>query len=408
MGFDVLLMHGAKPPTLRVVAALLPSETGVMRAVQTAEITRRRNELVRRVGQADDAAGVFAAASARLRRLVPFDAAVWMSTDPDTGLPTGPTRVDNLDPLTPEQCSEHWRREFIVEDVNRFAELTLADRPAAGLRVTVGDPARSSRFRRFLRPLGFDDELRAVLRAGDAPWGTLTMWRRDGRPAFDERDTEIISSLSSPIGEALRVRARPGDEPGGLLRYERPGMLIFDTAGELVSVDDQARAWLAELGPDPGVPTDLGLELPVWLLITMSRAAAVGDGVGDGTARARVRLARGSWLVCHASCLQGADGGFGNTVVVIEPANAAEIAPIIVEAYDLTEREQQITRLIARGFATSDIATELFLSAHTVRDHVKSIFQKVEVSSRGELVAKLYADHYEPLHLRHTRTTEAS
>lgn len=112
--------------------------------------------------------------------------------------------------------------------------------------------------------------------------------------------------------------------------------------------------------------------------------------------------------MCHGSCLQGADGGFGNTVVVIEPANAAEIAPIIVEAYDLSEREQQITRLIARGFATSDIATELFLSAHTVRDHVKSIFQKVEVSSRGELVAKLYADHYEPLHLRHTRTTEAS
>ena len=39
-------------------------------------------------------------------------------------------------------------------------------------------------------------------------------------------------------------------------------------------------------------------------------------------------------------------------------------------------------------------------SAHTVRDHVKAIFAKVGVSSRGELVARLFADHYEPAHLQ--------
>ena len=88
--------------------------------------------------------------------------------------------------------------------------------------------------------------------------------------------------------------------------------------------------------------------------------------------------------------------------MVIEPAKAAEMAPIIVQAYDLTDREQQITRLIARGAGTAAIADELFLSAHTVRDHVKAIFHKVGVTSRGELVAKLFAEHYEPAHLRDT------
>ena len=54
--------------------------------------------------------------------------------------------------------------------------------------------------------------------------------------------------------------------------------------------------------------------------------------------------------------------------------------------------------LVARGYGTAEIAAALHLSAHTVRDHVKTIFDKVGVSSRGELVAKLFAEHYAPVH----------
>jgi DNA-binding NarL/FixJ family response regulator len=104
--------------------------------------------------------------------------------------------------------------------------------------------------------------------------------------------------------------------------------------------------------------------------------------------------------VCHASLLCDADDVLTGVAVVIEPASAAEVAPIIVQAYDLTDREQQITSLIARGAGTADIAEELCLSAHTVRDHVKAIFAKVGVNSRGELVARLFADHYESVHLQ--------
>ena len=83
---------------------------------------------------------------------------------------------------------------------------------------------------------------------------------------------------------------------------------------------------------------------------------------------------------------------------MIEPAKASEVAPIITEAYDLSPRERQITQLIARGAGTADIAAGLHLSAHTVRDYVKAIFEKVGVSSRGELVARLFAEHYAPIH----------
>ncbi len=174
--------------------------------------------------------------------------------------------------------------------------------------------------------------------------------------------------------------------------------MLFDRSGALVSANQEAGAWLSELPSDVGIPSDLGVNVPLWMYGVVFRARAVASGRGDGTARARLRTTRGTWLVCHASCLGDVHGPFGDTAVVIEPAKATEIAPIIVQAYDLTDREKQITRLIATGAGTADIAEELFLSTHTVRDYVKAIFQKVGVSSRGELVAKLFAEYYEPVH----------
>jgi DNA-binding NarL/FixJ family response regulator len=85
--------------------------------------------------------------------------------------------------------------------------------------------------------------------------------------------------------------------------------------------------------------------------------------------------------------------------VVIEPARPSAVAPIVAEAYDLSPREQEIIRLIARGVGTPGIADDLHVSRHTVRDHLKAIFAKVGVSSRGELVARLFAEFYEPTHL---------
>jgi DNA-binding CsgD family transcriptional regulator len=373
---------------------------GVVPVTMPSELRRRRDELVLRAQRADDPAAVFAEASTRLRRLVPFDAAVWLATDPGTGLPTAPTFTDDLElDHELEQCSTLWRREFLVADVNLYRDIARAEVPAAALRATVADPRQSARFREFLDPLGFADELRAVLRVGDSPWAAINLFRRRGQAPFTEAETALVASLSAPLGEALRVRARPADALGVPAGDDRPGLLVFDRDGGLRSANQEARAWLAELPQNQDLPSDLGVGVPIWLLGAVFRALAGGEG-GDGTARSRVRTRRGTWLVCHASLLRDADDVITGVAVVVEPATAAEIAPIVVQAYDLTDREQQITSLIARGAGTADIADELFLSPHTVRDHVKAIFAKVGVSSRGELVARLFAEHYEAVHLQ--------
>jgi DNA-binding NarL/FixJ family response regulator len=81
---------------------------------------------------------------------------------------------------------------------------------------------------------------------------------------------------------------------------------------------------------------------------------------------------------------------------VLEAARPPEMAPLIADAYGLTARERLVTELVARGLSTNDIAGELHLSAYTVQDHLKSIFEKSGTGSRGDLVARLFIDHYAP------------
>ncbi|WUK77208.1 helix-turn-helix transcriptional regulator [Kribbella sp. NBC_00359] len=61
---------------------------------------------------------------------------------------------------------------------------------------------------------------------------------------------------------------------------------------------------------------------------------------------------------------------------------------MIVE--DLSERELDVLRLLAQLRTTSEIAAELFISANTVKSHVRNILRKLSVSSRNEAVRRAW------------------
>nr|WP_279538812.1 MULTISPECIES: helix-turn-helix transcriptional regulator [Allobranchiibius] len=58
-------------------------------------------------------------------------------------------------------------------------------------------------------------------------------------------------------------------------------------------------------------------------------------------------------------------------------------------ARGLSRREQDVAAMVLQGAATSAIAAALHLSPHTVQDHLKSIFAKLGVNSRREMVSSL-------------------
>jgi DNA-binding CsgD family transcriptional regulator len=82
--------------------------------------------------------------------------------------------------------------------------------------------------------------------------------------------------------------------------------------------------------------------------------------------------------------------------VIVEPAQPARITPLLMSAYGLTEREQELTQLVLQGCSTTEIAERLVISTFTVQQHLKSVFDKTGVRSRRDLVSKVFGRHYEP------------
>jgi DNA-binding CsgD family transcriptional regulator len=149
--------------------------------------------------------------------------------------------------------------------------------------------------------------------------------------------------------------------------------------------------WLAEL---PGGDWDSGRLPPA--VLSVAGQARRGDGV-DGSAGAgfaRVQSRTGRWVVLHGVNLVSDDTR--RVAVIVEPAHPARIIPLLMAAYELTEREQDVTRCVLQGQSTAGIATHLGIATHTVQDHLKHVFAKTGVHSRRDLVGTVFFTYYEP------------
>jgi DNA-binding CsgD family transcriptional regulator len=327
-----------------------------------------------------------------LRAAMAVDGLFMAATDPDTLLGLGAGVVHGLPPTV---CAPFWEYEFEVPDFNKFSDLARGPRQVADLHAaTGGRPARSARWRALRTQMDADAELRATFTAGGRGWGLLHLNRAGTARGFADEEVAFVEAIAPIVGRALRVSliSHPGRSAAG----RGPGMAILDAANRVVSATAEAAAWFEELESvyrlhDPV----LGLDVPSEITVAAQRARACAAGdVAAAATRTRARTSTGVWLLIHASCLGNADGTAADVAVVIEPAKASEVAPLIVEAYELTPREVEVTRALARGLATNEIAGALHLSRYTVQDHLKSVYEKTGVSSRGELVAKMFADHY--------------
>ncbi len=179
------------------------------------------------------------------------------------------------------------------------------------------------------------------------------------------------------------------------------GAGVIEIVGEAPDVDT-AVAVIASTGPavvllDVHLPGGGGVEVmrrhptpeAKYLALSVSDAAEDVIGTIRGGARGYVtKTITGPELVDAIRRVAEGDAVFSPRLagfVLDAFAGSIEVSAVDEDLDRLTDREREVMRLIARGYAYKEVAKELFISVKTVETHMSSVLRKLQLSSRHEL-----------------------
>jgi DNA-binding CsgD family transcriptional regulator len=338
-------------------------------------------ERLERLGEsAADCESIRREAMADLQHVVGFDRWCWPLADPETLLPNSGIAEHDFGRGVPRML------ELEYSGDNFAAKHVVARRAnsAGGLSLeTGGDLARSARWDEVMRPVGIGDIATAACRDALGCWGWIETYRDSDDPPFEEQDLDLLDKVATSLGPALRRSAM--DTPAGAtLEPGPPGVVVLDCDLRPVSWTQGARAWIDALPSASLFARWSMLPSVVYPAATLARS-----GSERTRARALVHAVDGRWVMIEAACLEGERDG--EIAVSLRSATPTETFSLLCRAYALSRRERELVALLVGGLDTRAVALRLFISPHTVQDHLKSVFGKVGIHSRRELLAKLGA-----------------
>lgn len=249
---------------------------------------------------------------------------------------------------------------------------------------------KSDHYNLILRHMGYHETRHLFVREGERALGVLASWRGPKEPPFSEADERALLRLQPFIAHALTA-AKTLDAP--LVDSGESELIVASGEGRLIYLSRQARRLLT-LAAHPHIGAgSTGPELAALpAAVVQICRNLVGIFVGEDSAGPPVYHHRNIW------------GGFTFRAYRLDPADAsASLVGVIIEHQEplpvrltreigklpLTARQAEVCLLMASGLSYSEIAERLDISPHTAVAHSRWIYDKLEVSSRTELVDKL-------------------
>ena len=343
------------------------------------ERTRCRERLERLSESSLDCESLRREAIAELRRVIGFDRWCWPLADPQSLLPGSGLAEHDFGPAVPRSLE----LEYSSDDFASKRVLALGPRSAGSLGVeTGGDLARSPRWDQVMRPVGIGDVAAVACRDAFGCWGWIEAYRDCADQPFEAHDLDLLAGVGPSMAYALRRTMFAHD--GAVAKPVPPAVVVLDSNLQLVSWTAGAHSWIDAL-PSARLFAQFGM-LPSVMYPAATLARARGPAAG---ARALLRAVDGRWVMIEAAPLERE--GDAQIVVTLRSATPGETFDLLCRAYALTRREREVVDAVLAGLDTRAVTERLFISRHTVQDHLKSVFEKVGVHSRRELLATFNA-----------------
>jgi DNA-binding CsgD family transcriptional regulator len=265
---------------------------------------------------------------------------------------------------------------------------------------------RGEYYNDFIKPQGIYHQIGMSLVAGGRCVGVIALFRPETGLNFSAEDKEkaslMLPYLASGLERALiaeYTRQRKWILESSLRVLGGHGIVVLDTEMNVVFANEEAQLVVGsgELRGTCNGRTMADLPFPEELSALCARTARRLSSAGEvpetpqelalvnptGQAwRAEVRVISGYFFGEKAHFI----------VVHLGMEKAVSMPGVdLSERYQLTTRECEIVEEAIRGARNAQIAERLFISIHTVENHLKNVFRKIGVRSRAELCGKLLA-----------------
>lgn len=313
-----------------------------------------------------------------IRSAIPFDAYVWVATDPVSSVGVSPLAF--LPSFDMRRLPRLIRAKYSTA-TNRWTSLD----GCASLAAATGGRLSDSRLWRVgSETLKVADIASMVLRDRYGCWGFVDLWRYD-EPGFSDEERQFATTLLPEITAAQRARVARMFEPAGDQPSTAPALVLFDddlnAVGETPAAEHSFRRLL---------PTNPGESpVPAAALNVAAQLLATENGVDTSAAVSRAHAGGGAWVALNAARLQTSSQGIAASIAVtVDPITLSDRVDVFSRAAGLTPREAGVLVELSRGNATRRIARELGISEYTVQQHLTAIFAKSGSASRAELVAR--------------------
>lgn len=315
-----------------------------------------------------------------LRRSIGFDHSAWLTTDPRTEVGSSPLAdVPSLADLP------RLIRSRYLTALHRWTTLGAT---AVGLHAaTGGDLARSRVWSEVLAGYGVVDVATLAFRDAFGLWGWLDLWRVGPSTPFGDGELASLAAVVGPITLALRrAQARTFDEATPTPPRVGPAVLLLSPALGVRARTNETEDYLRALVP-PGAGRP---PVPAGAYNVGAQLLAVEAGVDHHPPLTRAHLGGGTWLTLRAARVDAATGsGPPDIAVTIEVTSPDERRDLFASAHALSARERELVDLLAGGADTREVARRMYVSEHTVQDHLKSIFARTGTRSRRSLMARI-------------------